>query len=108
MTTATTTELAKTLDEVVARLNEIETKAHLDKGYTNFPADIVHWSEKQKFVYIDIGGSGAWLVEKATGEIYNIAGYGKPDHNKKRKADLGNIYTVNPQTLWLGRHNYLR
>jgi len=31
------------------------------------------------------------MVEKTTGEIFNIKGYGTPDKNKKIKANLGNI-----------------
>ena len=52
--------------------------------------------------------SGAFLVEKTTGEIYNIKAYGVPDHNKKAKANLGNITTVDPAVLHSKRYNYLR
>ena len=45
----------------------------------------------KKYHYLDIGMSGAFLIDKETGEIYNIKGYGKPDKNKKKKANLGNI-----------------
>ena len=52
--------------------------------------------------------SGAFLVDAATGELYNIKGYGTPDHNKKAKADLGNILTANLATVYGRRWNYLR
>ena len=97
------------LKVVVQVLNYIETRKHLAQGYDNFPADRVEYKDrKKKFVAIDIGSSGAWLVEKETGEIYNIKGYGVPDYNKKLKADIGNIYTVDPEFMHNRRHNYLR
>jgi hypothetical protein len=101
---ATTAKLV----EIVAGLNAAEQK-HFDKlGYT-FPHDV--WQVKKvgaKFTYLDCGGSGAFLVENTTGELFNIQGYGKPDYNKKQKADIGNIFTVDPAVLHAKRWNYLR
>jgi len=98
---------AETMNELVAKLDAIETREHA-KNYTTL-ADKVHWSAKgKKFAYIDIGGSGAWLVEKTTGEIFNIKGYGTPDYNKKKKANIGNIYTVDPEQMHRRRWNYLK
>lgn len=66
------------------------------------------WRDRKKYIAIDCGGSGAFLVEKETGELYNIKAYGVPDKNKKAKADIGNIYTVDPFELHRRRWNYLR
>lgn len=67
--------------------------------------------ERKKYFAIDIGGSGVWLVEKETGEIFNVKGYGVADKNKKAKADLGNIcdYTTQEQVDFLHtkKYNYL-
>jgi hypothetical protein len=35
-----------------------------------------------KYVRLDVGGSGAWMLEAETGIIYNIKGYGKVDKKK--------------------------
>lgn len=97
-----------TAEELIIELNKIEVRTHAQKGFTH-PADV--WKIKKvgkKFTYLDVGGSGAFLLEHATGELYNIKGYGVPDYNKKKKADIGNIATVNPRELHMKRWNYLR
>ena len=96
------------VEELIVELNTIEVRKHAAKGFT-FPADV--WKVKKvgkKFTYVDCGGSGAFLLEHGTGELYNIKGYGVPDYNKKKKADLGNIATVNVEELHEKRWNYLR
>jgi hypothetical protein len=98
--TASCKRVAKILQELIAE----EFKA---KGHTLDP-DPVHVRPRQKFIAIDIGTSGAWMVKKETGEIFNIQGYGRPDRNKKHKADLGNIMTVDAAFLLSKRYNYLR
>lgn len=95
------------LETLVKELDDLEKQAHEAKGL-KFARDLVHWQLRKKFYAIDIGSSGAYLVEVLTGEIYNISGYGRPDYNKKKKADIGNIMQVNPQQMYLKRYNYLR
>ena len=95
------------LSDLVAKLDAIEKRKAGEMAYVR--ADLVHVADKgKKFAYIDIGGSGAWLVERSTGEIFNIKGYGVPDYNKKKKADIGNIATVDPEVMHAKRWNYLR
>lgn len=100
------------LDRLIENLNKAKEK-HLtaqgltnlvDRGYNNFHINKVG----QKFLYLDAGGSGCFLVEIATGELYNIKGYGVPDYNKKKKADIGNVATVDASWLYSKRWNYLR
>ena len=96
------------MDLLVDALNDVESKWHPSFGD---PPDLhrVQWKDRgRKFAAIDVGTSGAWLVEKATGEIYNIKGYGVPDYNKKQKANIGNIATVDAQAMHARRWNYLR
>ncbi len=64
--------------------------------------------ERKKYIAIDIGNSGAFLVEKVSGEIYNIKAYGVADKNKKKKSNLGTIWDVDPKELYNRRYNYLR
>lgn len=40
----------------------------------------VHYGAK--YARLDVGGSGAWMVELATGIVYGIKGYGVPDKKK--------------------------
>jgi hypothetical protein len=96
------------LEELVAALNAEQAADFARKGFT-FEPD--RWQVKKiaaKFTYIDCGGSGAFLMENTTGELFNIMGYGKPDYNKKAKADIGNLFTVDPARLFQLRWNYLR
>lgn len=76
------------------------------RGYE--PPPKISYSVRRKYIAIDVGTSGAWLVEAESGEIFNIKGYGVPDRNKKRKADIGNILTVGPLTMLAKRYQYLR
>ena len=95
------------LDQLVAALNVLSEAERKANGWVA-GAEPITWMERKKYVAIDIGSSGAWLVEKETGELYNISGYGVPDRNKKVKANLGNIATVDPAFLYARRYNYLR
>ena len=91
-----------TINELLDALNVIEAAKNdvFPKLWTSTP--------RTKFTALDIGGSGAFLLENATGELYNIKGYGVPDRNKKLKADIGNLATVDPAYLHAHRFNYLR
>lgn len=62
---------------------------HINK-YT-FPADQVHGHFGAKYARLDIGGSGAFMADIASGTIYQIMGYGKVD----KKKNIGNIYDPN-------------
>ena len=103
----TTRSIITALEKITEQLNVIEKRKHAEKGFTH-PADFWHSKERNKYIAMDCGNSGAFLVEKPTGEIYNIMGYGQADKNKKIKADLGNITTVDPEFLHARRWNYLR
>lgn len=74
------------------------------RGYDNFHVKKVG----TKFLYIDCGGSGCFLVELATGELFNIKAYGVPNYNKHTKAPLGNVRNVDATWLLEHRWNYLR
>ncbi len=97
-----------TVDDLIEQLNAIEARKHLEKGFTSFPADKWNARTAKKFVHINCGGSGAFLLEIATGELYNIKAYGVADLNKKVKADIGNIETVDAEVLHSKRWNHLR
>lgn len=106
-------ELNIRLNELVSILSGIEQREHAKKWQT--PAERWCWKDCAKYVHINtrrhtdtVGHSGAFLVDKQTGELYNIKSYGVPDHNKKAKSDIGNVFTVDPEFLWSKRHNYLR
>lgn len=107
--------LQEHIDRVLDGLN-IEQLAYYRRNgykedYIERYAEKWHINDRKqgrRFLYLDCGNSGAFLIEKATGELYNIQGYGKPDTNKKQKADIGNIQTVDPKVLFTKRYNYLR
>jgi hypothetical protein len=62
---------------------------HISK-YT-FPNDQVHAHFGAKYARLDIGHSGAFMVDIVDGTIYQIKGYGKVD----KKKTIGNIYDLN-------------
>lgn len=101
------TELNQRLNEVVAGLNAFQIMEHAIKKYVGKP-DTWRWSERLKYCAIDCGSEGVFLVDKKTGEIFNTKAYGVPDTNKKAKADVGNVFTVDPDRLYTMRYNYLR
>ena len=96
------------ITQLIAELNAAQVAQFAEYGYTHKP-DVWHYKPgTAKFSKIDCGGSGAFMVENATGELYNIQGYGRPDYNKKKKADIGNVATQNGAELFKLRYNYLR
>jgi len=97
----------KHLKRIIDGLNETEEKSYKTKGYS-IPPDKWVSIIKNKYIYINCGTSGAFMVERETGELYNIKAYGVIDKNKKKKADIGNITTVCPIWLHSKRYNYLR
>lgn len=100
-------EITKHIGRLVAELQEAYDAEHAERCPSLEP-DTITADTRRKFVVIDIGTSGAYMVERATGELFNIKGYGVPDRNKKRKADLGNVTTANGAELLKRRYNYLR
>ena len=52
-----------------------------------------HAVEKKKYIYLDDGGSGAFLIDKEDGTVYTIKGYGV----KNRR--IGHIDTITGATL---------
>jgi hypothetical protein len=55
--------------------------------------------EKSKYIYLDEGTSGAYILEKATGDIYRIKGYGVIN----RARVIGNLETITGTDLFLKR-----
>lgn len=98
-------DLQKHIERILTGLNETEVK---NWKYESTKPGTWHAVERKKYIALDIGGSGAFLVDKDSGELFNIKSYGTPDKNKKQKADIGNISTVDPAILWTKRYNYLR
>ena len=51
---------------------------------------------KKKYIYLDEGNSGAFILEKSTGDIFRIKSkYGVPN----RKKCVGNIETITGEQL---------
>jgi hypothetical protein len=111
VTTVNKLQIGTAIEAVVRGLNEEEDQREFAQHMKKMGGTWDHWhikKEGKKFIYLDCGGSGAFLIEKATGELYNIKAYGVPDYNKKQKADIGNVLTVDPKVLHTKRWNYLR
>ena len=104
------------LKEVIRELNLLESERLKKEGYTNncFFIDLskniltdvykIKLLEKKKYYYINFGSSGAFMVNKENGLIYNIKGYGTAD----LKKCLGDINTIDINFLHSKRWNYLR
>lgn len=61
---------------------------HYNVSKCTHAADQVHGTFGAKYARLDIGSSGAFMVDIADGIIYQIKGYGKVD----KKKTIGNIY----------------
>ena len=62
-------------------------------------------TNRQKYLALDEGNSGAWLVDRATGDVWRIKSkYGVPDKRKR----LGHIDTVTGEELHRHRWWYQR
>ena len=61
-------------------------REHFEKVYTNLDYDSEHYRKVykvgEKYVRLDQGGSGYYMIEIATGNVYAIKAYGVP--NKKK------------------------
>ena len=66
-------------------------RGHYEISKFTHPNDQVHGHFGAKYARLDIGGSGAFMVDIASGLIYGIMGYGKVD----KKKVSGNIYHPN-------------
>jgi len=116
-------QIIKDIKTVVDGLNICEIERLKASGFTNSCfinedgslTESHKWNikEKKKYIYIDCGTGGVFMVIREDGEIYNIKGYGTPDKNKKIKSNLGKIqdYIDNDRDikdLHKKRYNYLR
>ena len=110
--TATGYPFVVSLKKLVTELNTLLQKEYTDKGYKHYlsedgsviESERIKFKIKKKYVNIDFGGSGAYMVELSTGDIYNIKGYGQIN----RKKLLGNIDTIDPEKMYVLRYNYQR
>ena len=100
------------ISDIVDQLNICEAERLKQDGFTNecfFNSDgtltkeyKITFKEKKKYFYIDFGTSGVFMVEKSTGNIFNIKGYGTINKAKFR----GNINSVDIKELHSKRWNY--
>ena len=55
-------------------------RAEFNRSYKNLDYDSPNYvkvaKERRKYIALDHGGSGAFLVDKETGDVYVIKGYG--------------------------------
>ena len=72
-----------TLDERLAALCTRITDHYQDRlkkldlaCEANMQSSIARYSVKQKYIYIDVGSSGRYMIDRATEVIYGIKGYG--------------------------------
>ena len=99
------------IEEITKGLNLCESARLKQNGFTNecfFNADgsltenyTYTIKEKKKYVYLDCGTSGVFMIDKSTGNIFGIKGYGTIN-----KANCwGHIQTINVEKLHQRRHN---
>jgi hypothetical protein len=81
----TTEEL---FDRILEQWQAAVNHKHHDVSKFTHSADQVHGTFGLKYARLDIGGSGAFMVEMSTGIVYGIKGYGQVD----KKKISGNIY----------------
>lgn len=85
-------ELNYKIEAVLSQWHEAHRADFVRKGFTNLLDTFDTQEQKHahignKYVRLDVGGSGAWMLEIATGDIFGIKGYGVPD----KKKIVGNV-----------------
>lgn len=73
--------------QILDQWHEAHRQDFVRRGYTNLLASFDTQEQKHahvgaKYIRLDVGTSGAWMLEIATGLIYNIKGYGRVDKKK--------------------------
>ncbi len=104
----TATPFLDSVQRVIRGLNDELTKQCAHERCAVPPVGFHISKIGKKFLHLNSEESGCFLIERATGELFNIKAAGVPDYNKKVKADIGNVYTVNPAELYHKQYNYLR
>jgi len=66
-----------------------DNTGNLTENYT------YHIKEKKKYYYLDVGGSGKFMICKESGNIFGIKSYGSPNKNKC----FGNFKTISGADL---------
>lgn len=72
---------------ILSQWHEAHRLDFVRSGYTNLLASFDTQEQKHihvgaKYARLDVGGSGAWMLEMETGVVYGIKGYGTPDKKK--------------------------
>ncbi len=97
-------ELTDKVNEIVNEMNVVELERLKASGYTNeiFFNDggltdqyKIKSIEKKKYINIDFGSSGGFMVNKETSEVFNIKGYGKIN----KKKCYGSIFNLDGRKL---------
>lgn len=95
---AEVSRVAKELQVAVDEYYRVNYPATYERGQ----ADKVTVKPKKKYINIDIGSSGAYMVDATDGTVYGIKGYGVPH----KGVVHGNIADVDGEILLRGRHAY--
>ena len=86
------------LEQLVKDWHE-EGRAEFEAQYKNLDYDSESYLktviEKVKYYYLNDGNSGAFIIEKLTGDVFCIKGYGVP--NKKKYC--GNVNGITGEVL---------
>jgi hypothetical protein len=89
-----------------------------ETSYLNLDYDDAHYAktakDRKKFIALDSGTSGCYLLDKVTGEVWGIAGYGRPNR-RYRPGNLGQMTETfrgglasQPRPLWWGQREDVR
>ena len=75
------------IEQILSQWHEAHRAQFVRDGLTNLLGSFDLQEKKHchvgaKYMRLDVGGSGAWMLEIATGVVYGIKGYGTPDKKK--------------------------
>ena len=70
-----------------SEVERLKAEGYLNECFFNASGTLTEaytWEakEKKKYIYLDVGGSGAFMIEIETGLIFGIKGYGSPNKLK--------------------------
>ncbi len=99
------------IEQILSQWHEAHRQQFVRDGLTNSLPTFDTQEQKRgtvgaKYIRLDVGGSGAWMLEITTGVIFGIKGYGTPD--KKKIAGDINDSAFDGAVLYRGRFRHGR
>ena len=86
------------LTKLVAAWGKLERARYAHSGIMDTHKS-THAIQGVKYIRLDIASSGAFMLQRSTGDVFCVKGYGKVDKRKR----VGNLSTLTAAKLYANR-----